>query len=96
MRETETPAPSRNLLGAAFDTLVTGSGAYATLVSVQRLSRYLLHGTVGASVSSLTLTVWWLAVGVLAVCLGVPALQRNLRRVPRDASGHPLARERGE
>lgn len=95
----QTPEPTRNPPGIVFDLLLLSGGAYATARTAGRLIKRTGQAGVAASFSSTALTVFFLALGVAAVTLAVPALLSNLRKVPRNERGRPLSmvkRDEGE
>jgi hypothetical protein len=93
-----TTTPTRNPLGVALDLALLAAGAYAVARSGGRLlKRGAQAGTAAFTLGEVALTVFFLALGVAAVTLAVPALVSNLRRVARDERGRPLSgREGGE
>lgn len=85
-----TPPPTRNSVGATLDSVLTLIGAYLVAVNGGALARRLGHSSFIDALTIDLLRVIGLSLGVALVCAAVPALQRNLARVPRDESGRPL------
>lgn len=96
MTKDQTPEPTRNPPGIAFDLVVLAAGVYTTARTVGRLLRRTGQAGVALSFSATTLTVFFLALGVTAIALAVSALKSNLRRVPRDHNGRPLPADESE